>query len=36
MIIRRAGFMVVENEVEEGTCRYCGASIPGIWASYRN
>jgi pyruvate formate lyase activating enzyme len=36
MIIRRAGFMVVENEVEEGSCRYCGASIPGIWAPYRN
>jgi pyruvate formate lyase activating enzyme len=32
MIIRRAGFMVVENEVDEGTCSYCGASIPGIWA----
>ncbi len=31
MIIRRAGFMVVENKVKHGTCPYCGAPIPGIW-----
>jgi len=31
MIIRRAGFMVVENKVENGACPYCGAPIPGIW-----
>jgi len=31
MIIRRAGFMVVENQVEKGACRYCGTPIPGIW-----
>jgi pyruvate formate lyase activating enzyme len=31
MIIRRAGFMVVENKVKNGACFYCGAPIPGIW-----
>jgi pyruvate formate lyase activating enzyme len=31
MIIRRAGFMVVENKVKNGACPYCGAPIPGIW-----
>jgi pyruvate formate lyase activating enzyme len=31
MIIRRAGFMVVENQVENGACHYCGTPIPGIW-----
>ena len=31
MLVLRAGFMVVENKVEHGTCPYCGAPIPGIW-----
>ncbi|UCF95789.1 MAG: AmmeMemoRadiSam system radical SAM enzyme [Spirochaetaceae bacterium] len=31
MIIQRAGFMVVENKVQRGTCAYCGAPIAGIW-----
>jgi len=31
MILRRSGFMVVENRVENGACPYCGAPIPGIW-----
>jgi pyruvate formate lyase activating enzyme len=31
MIVRRAGFMVVENKVTNGTCPYCGTPIPGIW-----
>jgi pyruvate formate lyase activating enzyme len=31
MLVRRAGFIVVENKVKHGTCPYCGAPIPGIW-----
>jgi pyruvate formate lyase activating enzyme len=31
VLIKRAGFMVVENAMQEGKCRYCGTSIPGIW-----
>jgi len=32
MIIRRAGFMVVEMNIKGGKCGYCGKPIPGIWA----
>ncbi len=31
-LITRAGFMVIANEVQDGSCRYCGAPIAGIWA----
>jgi pyruvate formate lyase activating enzyme len=31
MLIRRAGFMVVENNIGDGACPHCGAPIPGIW-----
>jgi pyruvate formate lyase activating enzyme len=31
MLIRRAGFMVVENKVKDGACPHCGAPVPGIW-----
>jgi pyruvate formate lyase activating enzyme len=30
-LIRRAGFMVVENAVAGGRCGHCGNPIPGIW-----
>lgn len=30
-VIRRAGYMVTENSVEDGKCKYCGNPIPGIW-----
>jgi len=32
MIIRRAGYMVVEINMKEGKCKYCGKPIPGIWS----
>ena len=32
MIIRRAGYMVVEINVTQGKCKYCGKPIPGIWS----
>ncbi len=31
MIIRRIGYMVGESHLKEGTCKYCGKPIPGIW-----
>jgi pyruvate formate lyase activating enzyme len=31
-IIKRTGFTVRENRVQEGTCGYCGAVIDGVWA----
>jgi pyruvate formate lyase activating enzyme len=31
MIITRAGFMVLENKIDHGSCPYCGRPIPGIW-----
>ncbi len=31
IIIRRLHFMVLENNIERGRCRFCGHKIPGIW-----
>ncbi len=31
-VVARVGFMVRTVEVEEGSCRFCGAELPGIWA----
>ena len=33
MIIRRAGYMVIEINMKEGKCGYCGVPIPGIWTN---
>jgi len=30
-VIRRRGFLVTENAVVKGACKYCGAAIAGIW-----
>ncbi len=30
-LIKRFGFYVLENLVEDGKCPYCGAKIPGVW-----
>ena len=32
MIIHRTGYMIKETHLRGGNCRYCGKSIPGIWA----
>jgi pyruvate formate lyase activating enzyme len=32
VIIERTGYMFRENRVNQGKCRYCGKSIPGIWS----
>jgi pyruvate formate lyase activating enzyme len=31
-LIRRMHFQVIENNLENGQCRFCGKSIPGLWA----
>ena len=30
-LIYRAGFHVIEDNVEEGRCKFCGQEIPGVW-----
>jgi pyruvate formate lyase activating enzyme len=30
-ILRRSGFIVVQNHLKQGKCAYCGRPIPGIW-----
>jgi pyruvate formate lyase activating enzyme len=32
VVIRRSGFFVEENAIENGACRFCGAAIAGVWA----
>jgi pyruvate formate lyase activating enzyme len=32
LLIRRVGFRVVANNLEEGACPGCGRSIPGVWS----
>ncbi len=30
-VIRRIGFMVIENALKKGKCSYCNATIAGVW-----
>jgi pyruvate formate lyase activating enzyme len=30
-LIRRSGFNVLENRLEDGRCPDCGLAIPGVW-----
>jgi pyruvate formate lyase activating enzyme len=32
IVIHRTGYMIRDLHVIEGTCEYCGKTIPGIWA----
>lgn len=32
LLIRRAGYMIVELNIKGGKCGYCNKPIPGIWA----
>jgi pyruvate formate lyase activating enzyme len=32
LLIRRIGYMIGENHLKGGKCKYCGKPIPGIWA----
>jgi pyruvate formate lyase activating enzyme len=31
-IIVRSGYVILENHLKDGTCGYCGTSIPGVWS----
>ncbi|MFQ5600592.1 MAG: AmmeMemoRadiSam system radical SAM enzyme [Candidatus Krumholzibacteriia bacterium] len=31
-LIRRIGFQVASNKIEDGKCRKCGTRIPGVWS----
>ena len=31
LLIQRTGYMVGENHLKDGKCKYCGKPIPGIW-----
>ena len=31
LLIERAGYVVKQNNLSNGTCRFCGARIPGVW-----
>ncbi|MBW1873141.1 MAG: radical SAM protein, partial [Deltaproteobacteria bacterium] len=30
-VIRRVGFSVIENNLEDGKCTKCKKPIPGVW-----
>lgn len=32
LLIKRQVFTVLENKIDQGSCAYCGAAIPGKWA----
>ena len=32
MIIERRGFAILQNNLERGNCRFCGAHVPGVWS----
>ncbi|MEA3494064.1 MAG: AmmeMemoRadiSam system radical SAM enzyme [Candidatus Margulisiibacteriota bacterium] len=31
VVIKRKGFSVIENNLVNGRCKYCGERIPGVW-----
>lgn len=31
-LVRRVGFRIIENNLNGGKCKFCGAGIPGRWA----
>ncbi len=31
VLIRRAGYTILGNNVKNGRCKFCGARIPGVW-----
>ncbi len=31
MLVKRQGFSVLENNIVNGKCKFCGARIPGVW-----
>ena len=31
LLIKRIGYRILENNIVNGTCKFCGEKIPGIW-----
>lgn len=31
IVIKRRGYMILENNIINGKCKFCGTTIPGIW-----
>jgi pyruvate formate lyase activating enzyme len=31
-VVKRRGFSVLENHLQQGECRFCGRRIPGVWS----
>ena len=31
VVLSRIGFTIIENNLRDGTCRFCGHRIPGVW-----
>ncbi|MCD6521865.1 AmmeMemoRadiSam system radical SAM enzyme [Candidatus Calescamantes bacterium] len=31
VLIKRVGYVVLENNIKDGRCPYCGEKIPGVW-----
>ncbi len=31
ILIRRVGYTVLENNIEDGRCKFCGQKVPGVW-----
>jgi pyruvate formate lyase activating enzyme len=32
LIIGRMGYLILENYIKDGKCKFCGSKIPGIWS----
>lgn len=32
LLVRRIGYSILENNIVNGQCKYCGTVIPGLWA----
>ena len=32
LLIKRLGYTVIENNIKDGRCRFCGEKIPGVWS----
>jgi pyruvate formate lyase activating enzyme len=31
ILIERSGYQIKQNNIENGSCKYCGENIPGVW-----
>jgi pyruvate formate lyase activating enzyme len=31
ILIKRAGYQILENNIKQGKCKYCGTKIYGVW-----